>query len=582
MIASAAAWISAPSLAIWFTLIALFPWVFRLLGGRSPFQRTPLDLLLAIFLITAWVGYWAAYDKDSAWVKFWLIVSAVLLYYALSGQPRRNLGLLSFLCLCLALSIAVYFLLTYDFIGTRIGAASWWMTHRPRVDWPALDHGNSSGLLLMSSIFAMYWFWGLRKKTVGAVSVVLGLLLVFIIGLISVTFLLTVSHGVWLAVLGAIGFFLLWKVSSSPTPTARRIGFPILVMVLLAVLVAFVYMSPARLPAGVTSNAYGINSRAETLVRGAYFLRDYPVTGAGLTSFPGLYSQYMLVIPHFFFGNSYNLFLDISIEQGLVGGVAFLLICLAAIWLVSRRIVTARSSDSRLVNWLSLLALVVMMVYGLFYDNLYYGSGTALLLFPLGISMIGVRRQHHHSGDGGTRLSREMNMAMVSLPVLALVLMVGVNTNNVTAQWYANLGAVQMSQAELKNFPTGQWATPDILPELAAAESTLRTAMQYDPMNQPANYRLGLISMLRRDYETAVGHLEIAHQAAPNHRGIIKNLGYAYVWLGELDKAQALLHDVPEAQNEMSVYTWWWGTQGRSDLAENASRMASRLISSHQ
>ena len=72
---------------------------------------------------------------------------------------------------------------------------------------------------------------------------------------------------------------------------------------------------------GSTQSDYGRNSRAELLGRGAYFLVDYPITGAGLTSFPGLYSQYMLVIPYFYFTNSHNLFLDVAIEQGVTAGV---------------------------------------------------------------------------------------------------------------------------------------------------------------------------------------------------------------------------------------------------------------------
>ena len=112
---------------------------------------------------------------------------------------------------------------------------------------------------------------------------------------------------------------------------------------------------------------------------------------------------------------------------------------------------------------------------------------------------------------------------------------------------------------------------------LELAESTLQSALQYDPQNQTANYRLGLISMLRQDFKTAAANLETAHQEAPNHRGIIKSLGYCYVWLGDMDKAQKLLDQIPEAQHEMKVYIWWWETQGRPDLSEKASLMVSRL-----
>jgi hypothetical protein len=63
---SAAAWMLIPRAGIGFSLIALLPWVIRFLAGQRPFQRTPFDWLILIFLVTAWVGYWAAYDKSAA------------------------------------------------------------------------------------------------------------------------------------------------------------------------------------------------------------------------------------------------------------------------------------------------------------------------------------------------------------------------------------------------------------------------------------------------------------------------------------------------------------------------------------
>ena len=89
-----------------------------------------------------------------------------------------------------------------------------------------------------------------------------------------------------------------------------------------------------------------------------------------------------------------------------------------------------------------------------------------------------------------------------------------------------------------------------------------------------------MISMLRQNYTAASTYLESAQAQAPDHRGIIKSLGYCYVWLGDFEDAQLLLDKIPEAKNELDVYVWWWGTQGRPDLAEKASTMASRLESS--
>ena len=577
---SAAAWMLIPWFGIWFTLIALLPWVVRFLAGHLPFQHTPLDWLIAIFLVTAWVGYWAAYDKSAALIKFWLIVSAVLLYYSLSSQPKQNLLFLSFLSFCFALALTLYFCLTYDFAGSDGRFAIWWTNYRPHVDWPAIHYDDVLGLILISAILAFYWLWNTSKKSFGPVAVVMQLFLILGMGIVALVFALTLSRGIGLSGLGAVGLWAIWRASILAGYNVQvKAIFPVLVLSFLVVLITFAYLGPASDVPGSTHGKYGTNSRLEVLEQGAYFLVDYPITGAGLASFPGLYSQYILVIPHFYFTNSYNLFLDVAIEQGWIGGAAFLIICLAVIWLVSQKIVNDPSNELRMVNWFSLLALLVMVVHGLFYDYLYNGNGTALLFFPLGMAMMGVV-DRNHSGDGVVQLPKalpRLNLAMIILPVLALILLFGVSINKATSHWYANLGALQMSQAELQNFPTGQWATSDMVHRFEVAESTLQVALQYDPQNQTANYRQGLISMLRQDFKTAATNFEKAYQEAPNHRGIIKSLGYCYVWLGDMDRAQTLLDRIPEAQDEMKVYIWWWGTQGRPDLSERASLMSSRL-----
>ena len=580
VIMSAAAWMLYPRFGLWFSLLAFVPWLLRFLAGYLPFQNTPVDLLIAVFMITAWVGYWAAYDRSAAGIKFWLVVSAILLYYALSAQPRQNLGILSFLSFCLALALSLYFGLTYDFAGRGGQVALWWVNHRPQVGWPEVHAGYVSGLVLISGILGFYWLWNTGKKLFS--PTLMPIFLLVCVGIVGLVFLLTLSRAIEVLslIVGAVGFWLLWRASliSESNPQVRAI-FPILVFTYLIVLITFAYLGLVRDLPGWANDNYGTSSRADVVARSYPFLKDYPFTGAGLASFPGIYSQYIIVIPFYYFINSYNLFLDIAIEQGVIGGVDFLFICMAAVWMISRRIVDHASSEIRVMRWLTLLALLVMVVHGLFYDYLYNGNGTALLFFPLGMAMMGLVSRHHARGSV-VPLSNTLprfNLAAITLPILALIVIFGLNINKAISGWYANLGAVQMSQAELKDFPTGEWSQADSVPSLEKAEITFRSALRHDPENQTANYRLGLIAMLRQDFETAVENLEIAYGQAPAHRGIIKSLGYCYVWLGEMDEAQALLRQIPEAQHEMEVYSWWWGTQGRPDLSERASLMAQRL-----
>ena len=91
-----------------------------------------------------------------------------------------------------------------------------------------------------------------------------------------------------------------------------------------------------------------------------------------------------------------------------------------------------------------------------------------------------------------------------------------------------------------------------------------------------------LIATQKRDFEMAQVELAKANIVDPEHRGIRKSLGYAYVWGGELDKPKYLLWDIREAENEMGVYSWWWGEQDRGDLAQQAKAMEGILNALNQ
>ena len=139
--------------------------------------------------------------------------------------------------------------------------------------------------------------------------------------------------------------------------------------------------------------------------------------------------------------------------------------------------------------------------------------------------------------------------------------------------WYAYRGAVEMARVELKGWPESRWE--DCCPpgSLSISEGYFERALQNDPHSRLAHARLGLIALRREDYAAAITHLEEAYRRQTNERGVRKALGYSYAWGGRPREALGLLRTIPEAQEEMGIYAWWWGTQGRQDLALLANEM---------
>jgi tetratricopeptide (TPR) repeat protein len=144
-----------------------------------------------------------------------------------------------------------------------------------------------------------------------------------------------------------------------------------------------------------------------------------------------------------------------------------------------------------------------------------------------------------------------------------------------------------MARAELAGFPYENWdaeRTRQVLEssEVQLAASSFDRSLALNPGNATARYRLGLISLERGNFTSAILHLEAAHRALPGHRGVVKVLGYSYVWAGEMELALPMLGQIPEAKSEMDVYSWWWKERGRVDLANQSAQMAVLLANASQ
>ncbi|MEJ2747288.1 MAG: O-antigen ligase family protein, partial [Anaerolineae bacterium] len=456
------------------------------------------------------------------------------------------------------------------------------MQIRPSLPIPAIHPNQAGGLIAVLLPFAVALAlagWRQKRWIVVGTAVILT-------GVMAVGLLLTSSRAAWLALAAALLIGLLWPLSQRlarimPWPP-QRIFLLFLALFLLAgwglswVIAGGPLALVGHLP-GADSSA----SRLELYRQTVDLIADFPFTGGGLASFPGLYSQYIAVTPFFLFDYSHNLWLDVAVEQGIAGGLVLILLYAGSVGLLWR-VVTAvplpeRSHEDYLV-WATAVSLLVLILHGLVDDAIYGGLGTPLLfLLPGMIVFLAPASETDHFARPTSILAAH-NRRIAGGVLLLLVLVGGlVNRRQVAAEWYANWGAVLMARTELADWPTGRWDDGRNLAALTPAQAQFQRAVALDETNVTAQYRLGLIAMLGRDYATAVTHLEISHEQNPDHRGIVKSLGYSYVWSGDLVQGAVLLTAISEAGREMAVYSWWWQEQGEADLAQRAAEMAAVL-----
>jgi tetratricopeptide (TPR) repeat protein len=579
-------------------LIALVAIGFSVSAGRLPFRRTPFDLLFLLFSLTALVGVWTAYQRTAAWDKFWVLTLSLLIYYALASQPRQNGWLVSgLICLWGAL-VSLNFLFVNDFqalpadfrIITRLGQA--WLAVRPALPGDAPAPNTTAGILagffpftLALGLAAWRGRTTLKNPWLPLTGAVLSA------GLLLLAIFMTSSRGAWIALASGLGFWLAWQVGEKllqGQPGRRRLflilggcGVSLLVLGLLFALPGsldrILTLTPG-LPTGEIR--LGIDRLTLPLIG------DFPFTGGGLGAFTGLFSQYMLVIPHVMFTYGHNLYLDVALEQGLAGLALLLAVYLGSAFLLARSPgPEIEPPPGKLLRQAALTSLVITSLHGLVDDPLYGIRATPFLWVLPGIAAF----SHPAARSIGDLLPVQLgslsggHAKRIGLVVASGLLLITVvagwlyGPKRLAAVWMADWGAVLLSQVQLSDFPSNEWTASQDISQLAQAQAWLERAVRLDPSNRTANHRLGLIALQSRDYDAATDYLKVAHLQDASHRGVIKNLGYAYVWAGQYDQALPLLAQIPEAGQELGYYTRWWKGQGRADLAQNAARMIARL-----
>lgn len=585
-------------------VMILVPWALRIAAGHFPFRRSRFDGLLLLFGITAVISIFTAYNHELAQGKFWVLFGAAAIYFAIVSVSQRDVWRLAGAAGPLGALLAIYFVMSNNWrqwpaeIGffNRIGGI--WMSLRPSLPLPVL-HPNTLGgmmaLLLPFTIAFGIYSWRKRQMRWLQLAIVSG-------GITIGGLIFSSSIGAWLAVIAGLSIWFLWEVSGKlhrKLLFSQKIIFIILVAMLFSVgIILLIFVLRSGAVQGDSATRLGLAQ--QTL----FLIEDFALTGSGLGTFPALYAQYVQVTPAFFAAYS-NFFMDIWLEQGFFAFAAVLFLLAGSFWLLlkqsafgavkleappaasvvlepeetmqPRRRRRRRSNilnDSELVlfRWAAFASMVVMVLHGLIDDALYGSQASPLLFFAPAMVIVVTRRNQPAEVVPFSLRRRRLIMTVGAAAVLLTALFVSFR-QPIQAQWTANLGALELARAELIDWPTNQWDLGDDLQRFDKAAALFERALAIDPQNRTAHHRLGVIALVKRDFETAVFHLEQARDVTNSYRGIIKSLGYSYVWNDQLDQAAKMLAEIPESRAEMSVYSNWWERLNRSDLASKASEM---------
>ena len=533
-----------------------------MLSHKGPLRLTILDLPLFLFVVSAFVGVWPAHDRNSSWHALIALCAGLVLYGLVSrlAVSPRWWHTAAWFTVLMSVFLSVYFVAQHPHFGYAVKVET--ISHistligkivPPAVVW--VPFANSVATFLEGGLFLAIALALTVKRKAWRIGGVVGT------SVIALALLMSTSRGAWLAavVVAAIWMAIHWSWARAIVKIGGMVALVLAIYVVarndIEALSEIPVINRVVVPMFVRPDRFGLYRNA------VHLIQDFPLTGLGLgQQFAMVYSKYSLLIHVPFLTYSHNLYLEVWLQQGLLGVVAWL-------WLVVAIYQAAHTRDKPDTNLLfqsTWIGLTAILIHGLSDARQYADLWCWFPFFSLlGLNSAVLPRSTRRSFRGGSWV----------FPAGAVgVLLVGVLVTHwpISATWHSNLGCVLQARGDLlESLNDGQQA---VLRQQAIDH--FQRAIQIAPRNRTARQRLGVILMEQGHFSEAVEHLQVAWRVDPNNTTTHKALGLAYVWVGQLDEALPLLQKVPNIVQELNYWGWWRSTQQETEQAINAYRMS--------
>jgi putative inorganic carbon (hco3(-)) transporter len=495
-------------LAPFFALSLILPTAGRWIGYGYLVRRSPLNVPAVMLLVPAFGGYATSVAPDVSWAKLWGIVLHVAILFALVNNLRseRLLSWSAPALLAATGAIAALSLIGTDWSQVRLIDLPQLYARLPRVDLglpgsgvprsQPLFHPREVGaamamllpVALAQVLFARPWKW---RAMAGAITLLAGAVL-----LLSQAVMGLFGLGIACCLLAVW-----WR---------RRLIAPLLLVVALIALMLTVYNS-AQLARALLdpNNSLGIAFvlRFDMWSRALAMIRDMPLTGIGLNTYP-------LIQSHFYTGyligpepHAHNLWLQTAVDLGLPGLLTF-------IWLLVAFFVAAVQAHARTSNHETQLLLV-----GLTAGVLAYISGGLLDVMTLGAkpvaglwAMFGIvgavwagtaertERDHDDTPQAWLRRHRTLLGGTAALSLVALAIVVA--SSHI---WWGNWGVIRAQRA------LWQARVRGTLPQAQAADGieALSRALATNPENPQFHQLLGSLYAWQGNDALSINSLEM-------------------------------------------------------------------------
>jgi O-antigen ligase len=531
-----------------------------------------------VFLFSAALATVISYNRGPAFLQFVRFAAAGVLFFAIAGRKIRTddpnsdqreaeLRWIGIGILALAAGLAVYWPLHQDyssatdkiFLITNI--LQWIPAHLPPVPGPDIQSNVAAGTLILAVPlgFGLIADARRRKAFTEAVLEATGVAIV-----LSGLFL-TGSRGAWGGLAVAPGVAVLVLVQQRWFNTAeKRIAFWIIVglggLALIGALTFTGYSD--RLVGQIPDPTGALQSRTTLWSEGIDLIHDYIFTGSGLMSVPRVFAIYELLIAVPFMSHLHNLYLEVWLEQGVLGEIALVSVLGMAVswaWKALTDMKKPYSGTQAILGWAGLAGVLAIAVHGLV-DVVFYVErtvplvglilGYAYLASPLPDATVSRRSEQRHRLIWGTAII--LSLQVISLPFYRQIL----------SAFYANIGAVEQTRMEMSVYDPDNFQNDSLDQvrqrlKLEGVQVLFRKSLSLNPNNRVALLRLGDIALSYQDETEAQKALQADWDAGYRDNRTRLLYGDLLVMQGQVQAAASIQKGVPWAVGRLSGQAWY-------------------------
>lgn len=508
-----------------------------------------------LFILSAGASAWFSYNRAPALASFLRILLTTGLFFAVANSPAFLHRGMAWTFLIFSAVFAVSSVSSYNFSADGEGL-DWlnslglhWDAVIPALVKPALHPNVAAGTMIVSLPFGALLTWeAAARRKLGPLILSAGAIAAILFGL-----LLADSRGAWTGLSAAgllAGLAAIQRRWFANRKAKGRFWAALLGLILLLAALLAWRGDLERLTGEIPDPGGLMQPRTALWREGIGLTKSYFFTGSGLSSFSMNHAAYSILTDVPFTTHSHNAFIEVWIEQGLLGAAALLWGTIAAAgwaWKALDR------PDVPALAWAGLAALCAAGVHGIV-EVVFHGEPTLPVIgLALGFASLAARRP--------ARPRQSYQRALI-VPGMAL-LIGGLITfyRPLAAGWYANLGALEQSRIELSLFDPENFSNPSLeqirrQSDLKPAQALFRKALALQPNNLTALQRLSLIALAQGEYAPALAWMETAWNAG--HRDLTTRLifGDALVAAGQPGRAANITQGISWAGSRLASQGW--------------------------